>query len=429
MRGFPSKRILAVLITALAVALLAQTGVSFAQVATEKPVVKEAAPATVKKGAIRKAEPAAAPPKPAISPTTEVEIQRRFNELKRELLDNRADSIEWWLAVVAIVLTFFGIVVAIGGFFGIRIFREIVVDARKSAEDAKGLVEEIEKNREISENIVGQLTIILSSQEEDSEEDSKEQTVEFQEQGSKNEIIEAWRRIAKVAEGSDNNLAARAWFSIGYLLRQQQKYEEAIDACSEAIRLKPDLARAYNNRGSAKRQLNQYEDAIADYDEAIRLDSNYARAYNNRGSAKRQLRQYEDAIADCDEAIRLNPNYAFAYNNRGNTKRRLGQFEDAITDYDKAIRLKPDLARAYNNRGSAKRRLGQYEDAIADCYEAIRLDPDYARAYYNRGLAHLALDNKIAARSDFEKARDLAHKASNEKLATLAEQELKKLDE
>ncbi len=491
MRGFFGKRILAVLVAALALGFLAQTGVSFAQAVAEKGVVKEAVPAKVGKGAGQEAKSAAAPPKPAIPPATEVEIQRRFNELKgelldksekdaatlielrREVLDDWASTVTWWLTGIAVFLV-------IGGFIGIKIFRDIVNDARESAKEAsrivtdaresakaaKQIVEAMEKNRERAEDILGQLAIILSSPENDlssQEDDSREQTVEVQEQGSKNEIIEAWRNIAKVAEGSDNDLAARAWFSIGYLLGQQEKYQEAIVACNEAIRLKPDLARAYNNRGIAKRRMGQYEDAIADFDEAIRLDSNYARAYNNRGSAKRQLNQYEDAIEDFNEAIRLKPDYAFAYNNRGNAKRqlnqyedaiedfneairlkpdlaraynnrgsakrRLNQYEDAIADFDEAIRLKPDLARAYNNRGSAKRQLNQYEDAIADFDEAIRLDSDYARAYYNRGLAHLALGDQEAARSDFEKARDLAHAASNETLVTRTEQKLQELDE
>ena len=93
-------------------------------------------------------KPAAAPPKPAIPPATEVEIQRRFNDLKSEVLDKsdkdasvlnelrremldvrqkvevvpsklerifmddraefldtRANIVDWWLAATAIFLT------------------------------------------------------------------------------------------------------------------------------------------------------------------------------------------------------------------------------------------------------------------------------------------------------------------------------------
>ena len=71
-------------------------------------------------------------------------------------------------------------------------------------------------------------------------------------QGKKDEAIEIWREIANVAKGIDDALAARAWFSIGYLSGEQGKYEEAIAACNKAIRLKPDYAESYNNQGVAK---------------------------------------------------------------------------------------------------------------------------------------------------------------------------------
>ncbi len=54
----------------------------------------------------------------SISTVDDVEIQRHFNELRGELLDKRAVSIDRWLSVIAIVLTFFGVVVAVAGYIG-----------------------------------------------------------------------------------------------------------------------------------------------------------------------------------------------------------------------------------------------------------------------------------------------------------------------
>ena len=64
----------------------------------------------------------------------------------------------------------------------------------------------------------------------------------LQEQDKKDEAIEIWRSIANVMEGIDDDLAARAWFSMGYLLSGQGKHKEAIDAYYEAIRLRPDAS-------------------------------------------------------------------------------------------------------------------------------------------------------------------------------------------
>ena len=390
MRGFFGKRILAVLIVALAISLWAQTGVSFAQAVAEKGVVKEAVPVKVEKGAVKEAEPAAVPPKPAISPTTEVELQRRFNALRSELLDDRAGTIEWWLAVVAIVLTFFGIVVAILGLIGFRRFQSIEKEARESVEatnqhleeakrnneDAKELVEEIKGYREESQKVLRKMTAESVADEpervkqvvEDVRENPQSPLIDkavaralsLQEQDKKDEAIKTWRSIANVMEGIDDALAARAWFSMGFLFGEQGEWKEAIVAFDKALQLNPSLAIAFYNRGVAKGSLGQHEAAILDYDEAICLD--------------------------------------------------------------------PDYVPAYNNRGLAKNKLGQYEGAIVDFDEALRLRPDDAATYYNRGLPHLALGNKEVARRDFEKARKLALKADKEDVKRAAEQKLQKLD-
>ena len=97
--------------------------------------------------------------------TYNLEIEKRFNSLRSELLDQRANSIDTWLATLALILTFFGIVVAIAGFFGFSRFRQIEGEARrnaKAAEDfaaqARKSTEEIIKNREKSEDIIKTLT-------------------------------------------------------------------------------------------------------------------------------------------------------------------------------------------------------------------------------------------------------------------------------
>ena len=417
-----------------------------------------------------------------ISAAENVEIQHRFNELKRELLDNRAAYIDLWLFVIGIFLTFLSIVAVVAGYIGFRRFREIETEAKDSAriatehaEDAKRLVGEIEKNRDKSAEIIQALNAeTVADKPEEAEQAvanirenpgaspidrAVARAVSLQQQNKIDEAIENWRAVARIAEGIDNDQAARAWFSVGYLLGDSEEsilaygqaislksdfaeaynnrglakselghYKDDIADFDEAIRLKPDLAEAYSNRGNAKIALGQHNEAIADYDKAIRLKPDLAEAYSNRGVAKAKLGQHNEAIADYDKAIQLKQNYADAYNNRGNAKALLERYADAIADYDVAIRLKPDYVEAYNARGTAKVRLERYADAIADYDEAIRLQPDFAEAYYNRGIAKGALGLIDEARQDFGNARDLAREAGNDSIADAAEQRLRKLD-
>ena len=77
----------------------------------------------------------------------DTDISRRFNELRneirRELLDDRAKVIDWWLRATAIFLTLLGIVAAVAGFF-------TLTEVREYAEKAEKLVGEIEERNERS---------------------------------------------------------------------------------------------------------------------------------------------------------------------------------------------------------------------------------------------------------------------------------------
>ena len=357
---------------------------------------------------------------PTPAAAAEVEIQRRFNELQRELLDDRGAYIDRWLAVITIALAFFGLVAVVGGYIGFKRFREIEAEARKSVEaakryeaDAKDHAERIEalqgkavadvqRIRDLSTVVPGTDSTEANLAVKDSREDPKASpidkaianAVDLQQRGRNKEAIKKWRAIAHVVEGSDNDLSAKAWFTVGYLLYQDKDLENSLGAYDLAIHLKPDFAEAYNNRGNAKVNSGKYAAAIADYDKAIHLRPDFAKAFNNRGASKAALKLYGAAIADCDTAIRL----------------------------------KPDLVTAYNNRGNAKADSGQPRGGITDFDEAIHLKPDYVGAYINRGIAKVKLNLKDEARKDFEIALELARNAGDADLLAKAEQWLRDLD-
>ena len=235
---------------------------------------------------------------PAISAAVKVEIQDLFNEHRSKLLDDRASYINRWLDVIAIVLAFFGIVVVVAGYIGFKRFQEIKNEAKKNvtaaaehAQDAERLVDEIKKYHDESAGYLENFKIMTSETAADDPEEAKQaaanvsenpraslidkviaQTIFLQQQGKRDEAIEKWRAIIHIAEGIDNDLAARAWFSAGYLLGNPG---DRISAYDRAISLKLDFVEAYYNRGIVKIELNRYEEAIADYDKAISLKSDY----------------------------------------------------------------------------------------------------------------------------------------------------------
>ena len=251
----------------------------------------------------------------------------------------------------------------------------------------------------------------------------------LQEKGKIAEALKKWRSLANLVEGIDNEVAARAWFSIGMLLSEQKKNKKALAAYDNAIRLKSGYAEAYTQRGHINDALGQYPAAIADYDEAIRLNPADAEAYAKRGFVQTKLGNNEVAIADHDAALQLNPELVEAYHNRGLAKSMLGKHESAIEDFDHTIRLYPDSAVPYMNRGMSKRRLLQYEAAVADYEEAIRRDPGFVEAYVERGMMQRRLKHNKKARADFETALKLSRESDDTKLEAKLVAEIQEIDE
>ena len=367
---------------ALAVAALAVLSMALAAVVTDGPTFLSAQ--TTEPAVVEQTDTATA---------TEVEIKRRFNELRSELLDDRSDTVEWWLAATAIFVTLFGLGAALLGYIAYSKLREIEGEAKDSAKKASEAAEEATRHvGTTKENLAESEKYLRRATSEDLGDPGKAEKIgeavqnvldnpaasaldrasadaySLQQQGKTQEAIEKWRAIANIAGAVDNDRAARAWFSVGYLLHEEKR-GPALEASAE------ELVHAY------------------------------------------------------DKAIGLKPDFFEAYNNRGAAKGALGRFRDAIFDYDQVIHLNPKYAKAYRNRGVAKVGLGQYKDAIDDHDQAILLDPDSAVGFFNRGVAKAGSGDTEGARSDFQTALDLAAKAGNDELKAVIERQLQGLDD
>jgi tetratricopeptide (TPR) repeat protein len=69
--------------------------------------------------------------------------------------------------------------------------------------------------------------------------------------------------------------------------------------------LNPNFAEAWNNKGNALSIQGKYNEAIEAYDEAIRLDSNLAGTWNNKALALAGLGRNAEANAAFAEAKEL----------------------------------------------------------------------------------------------------------------------------
>lgn len=200
--------------------------------------------------------------------TTKVELQRLFNDLRKEYLDTRDASLDRWMWLITALLALFGLVIPIAlaviSYIVVRHrLREFEAEAEKSVEEARKLVEEIKAYRARAEEyMLGMTSEDMADPDETTKVEEAIRDVQsdpepsliskviaeiytLQRDGKIEDVIEKWRSIANIAEGNDNELAARAWLSIRYFLVEE---EDQRDAYNKAMSLDPNYTRTYMNQ-------------------------------------------------------------------------------------------------------------------------------------------------------------------------------------
>jgi PKD repeat protein len=162
-------------------------------------------------------------------------------------------------------------------------------------------------------------------------------------------------------------------YNNGVALYSQGKYDEAIIAFDETIKLDPTNATAWNSKGLALSSQGKYDEAIIAFDEAIKIDPKYSWPWNNKGWILYSQGKYGEAIVAFDEAIKLDPTNAMAWNNKGLALYSQGKYDEAIIAFDEAIKLDPKYSWPWYNKGNALNSQGKYNEALSAWAKAIEL--------------------------------------------------------
>lgn len=103
----------------------------------------------------------------------------------------------------------------------------------------------------------------------------------------------------------------------GYALLQDNQFDAAREAMTEAIAIQPADASLYVLRGQVNIALFEWDNAFADYSTAIELDSTYPTPYYFRGILHYSILQTgistrEDALADFEQYLNMAPDGIYA---------------------------------------------------------------------------------------------------------------------
>ena len=145
-------------------------------------------------------------------------------------------------------------------------------------------------------------------------------------------------------------------------------------------------ANEYVDLGIAYRKEEKYQEAILAYQEAIKIDPVHEWAYNNIGYAYYCDQKYEESVKAYKQAIQVRPDHGWAYNGLGRAYNKLGQYQQAIDAFLSSTQVSPDNAEAFYNLAKAYAISEEYDLVLSYLKQATSQDAAYAAAAANEPL-------------------------------------------
>ncbi len=169
---------------------------------------------------------------------------------------------------------------------------------------------------------------------------------------------------------------------LGRILHGLKRYDEAIAAYREAIRLKPDNDRDRANIGGTLREQGKFDEAAAAFRDALRVNPDFAECHASLGELLKEEGKLEEAAAEYREAIRLIPDVGDFHSRLGAILCDQDKAALALASYREAARLEPDLPECRGDVAIALGLSGKFDEAVALCREMIRANPSLGIGHY-----------------------------------------------
>ena len=200
---------------------------------------------------------------------------------------------------------------------------------------------------------------------------------------------------------SNNNSAVTdmksfaGFFNKGITSLASGKYEDAVEALTQAVKLNPQDAIAQTKLGLAYSALGAHQRAITAFKQAIKLNRAFVddASYFRLGSAYLALSDYVAAIEPLKQAL------------NGVKANRLEGITNSSAEPGEA-EINYALGRAYYG-------VGSYRQAVKAFETAVRLEPNFVSAHYGLGLSYLEIGDKHSVEREEQLLRNLNSPLAN----------------
>uniref|UniRef100_A0A663N485 Translocase of outer mitochondrial membrane 34 n=1 Tax=Athene cunicularia TaxID=194338 RepID=A0A663N485_ATHCN len=118
--------------------------------------------------------------------------------------------------------------------------------------------------------------------------------------------IPSLRRVMNKTATTAGMERARTLKEEGNELVKKGNHKKAVEKYSESLKLNQECA-TYTNRALCYLALKQYKEAVQDCSEALRLDPKNVKALYRRAQALKELKDYKSSIADIKSLLKAEP--------------------------------------------------------------------------------------------------------------------------
>jgi tetratricopeptide (TPR) repeat protein len=250
--------------------------------------------------------------------------------------------------------------------------------------------------------------VVVEEEEEEEELPWFEEAAFYMQQGEALCNKERWQDAIGVCKQAFSILGAETaavCILLGRAFQGLHQFQDAEQAYTKALAVQPDSAENHARMGSLLADQERWNEAIAAYQEALRLDPKFSGAYWKLAQVFQQIGQTDKSTEYWYRALQLEPGWANAEEHLklGHTLAKQGKLEQATKCYHQVIQLEPDRAEAYYALGEVKASQKKWSEAIAYYTQAIEWAPQNVEVHYNLGKALVAQSRWQEAVACFDK--------------------------
>ncbi len=169
---------------------------------------------------------------------------------------------------------------------------------------------------------------------------------------------------------------ARIWVDLANVLREQQKFAEALECADKVLELAPDMAESHMLRAGVVGAAGDHEQAIHDYQQALAISADRPGALCSMAHHMKTIGRQQDAIAAYRRCIEIQPGHAEAFWSLANLK--TFTFDDMEIESMRSLLSAEDTedearVQIHNALGLHAEARGDYETAFSHYEQCNRL--------------------------------------------------------